>query len=347
MRIDLSRKKIWLYFCIVGVLLIALMFLPFNSKSVALPYNEYTREGCTQNLVATYGGTCQPCKVRCGNTNLALKQSGQTYVLNSLGQRVDISMCEIGGGYGNSVDYFGSASYCSASTNLVHDGSCTRNNVNVRDQCSSGNYHLDYNCASGARCGSGADVRRPVVTSDPVCSSGGELSLSDDNPSTIYVGESYTIKGKFTASCNGDYYLEAYQSKESYKPYSVLTSSKGACDDNIGTAGRYVTLSRGESVDLSFTLKDYGRSGTYDVVLGAYNGCSNQLLGDFKIYDTKSMSLSVKSGSSGDGDTSADNNSDKNAFDFSFSSAAKWVGIIAGGLFVVLLIIIIIGRKRK
>ena len=70
-------------------------------------------------------------------------------------------------------------------------------------------------------------------------------------------------------------------------------SDSGMCDDNIGTAGRWISADTGEEVDFGFSIQDYGAGGSYTVRATATNGCSAKLGDKLKYYASASYSIKV------------------------------------------------------
>lgn len=374
MRFD--KKWAWLL-VVVAVVAVVFIFKPsFSAQAVALDVNSFSKLECSARLPSIYGGVCQECKVRCSDSDYQRKLNGVNSVVDGNGRTVDISVCQVGGGMGHLVEWYGDGSYCTGASPKIADGGCLKSVVEPVSQCQSGKYHLDSTCAAGGRCGEGVCVstvfnrdcytqgsdricfnvcgQKKTVSSsgggdigttpiDPVCTTGGSIS-NLGVPESVQSGAKYTVTGRFTANCAGDYYLEAYQDKNTYASLAAVSSSSGVCDDNIGTAGKVVSLQKGESVDVSFTLTDYGRAGKYSVVLGAYNGCASKLGGGWKVFDSDSKTIKVVSGSV---DNSNNGQSGSGASSTGLNSI--WLWIIGGGFIFVLigvLLFVLLARRK-
>jgi hypothetical protein len=174
-------------------------------------------------------------------------------------------------------------------------------------------------------------------------------------PSTANLAGTYTVTGTFIASCESDYYLEAYQDINSKSPLSVVTSSLGKCDQYPGTAGTVVHLAAGGRQDFAFTLHDYGSRGVYTVVVGAYNGCQNMLVNDWKIYDSKTSRITIDyapgtapvttpGGAEDNPGGAEDNQPPVNTVGGISMTLLLWIG---GAALVVLVFTLIIARRKK
>lgn len=154
-------------------------------------------------------------------------------------------------------------------------------------------------------------------------------------PSEVKPGSSYTVTGTFKADTGGSFYLEAYQDEDSFQPLTVVSATKGQCDDNSGTAGKSVTLGDGEVVQVSFTLQDYGREGKYQVRLGAYNGCFDELGQGFETYDQEALTLTV------DADASS------NERVSSSGGVVLGLGLTALIVIIGIIVVLFVSRRRK
>lgn len=132
--------------------------------------------------------------------------------------------------------------------------------------------HFNYDCTQSANklsASAGDDGSDQTIT-DNGAMRGEWRSLGI--PTNVDPGKHFTIRAKFVALEAGKYYLEAGMLPEAF----ALEASTSKCDGSVHFAGDFITLQKGESVDVVFTPKAYDEKGTYSVVLGAYTGCLNE-----------------------------------------------------------------------
>jgi hypothetical protein len=257
----IQNKKVLYSLLIIIVLFFVIGFFPSSKLVWSDPGEGGTKQKCEAQLLANYGGVC-------------------TCVLKTVP-------------WSNYQAWFGDKNSCVNQDSKISDGGCFRaSGNNGAENCLSGSYHIDYTCSAGGRCGVGDDKLPPKPSDNTGCSPGGDFK-DVVVPSQSKQSATYDVTGTFTASCNGYYYIEAYQDKSSFKALSVVSSDKGICDNNIGTAGIEKNMVKGESVSFDLKLTDYGNPGSYNVVLGVYNGCAAILSDDFKVYDTVTKGIKI------------------------------------------------------
>lgn len=106
---------------------------------------------------------------------------------------------------------------------------------------------------------------------------GGELSGFSVKPvsgTTFNVGEKINIKGKFTATGDGKYYIEGGLNPYSGPVASIvdLSASISQCDAKETHAGVWANLKKGDIANLDLTVVTQ-EAGTYNAVLTATDGC--------------------------------------------------------------------------
>lgn len=98
-----------------------------------------------------------------------------------------------------------------------------------------------------------------------------DLKISGNS---FQIGNSIIVSGNFHAQSDGNYYIESGLPEASYKAFGILKSSQSACDQNVHYAGIWVNnLKAGDTVPFELSIKDYGKTGKYDIVGGVYSKC--------------------------------------------------------------------------
>ena len=88
------------------------------------------------------------------------------------------------------------------------------------------------------------------------------------------MGTNIIVNGVFHAQAAGNYYIEVGLDPSSYQSFTVLKSSQSACDQSINYAGAWFNnANAGDVISFELTIKDYGKTGKYNVVGGVYSKC--------------------------------------------------------------------------
>ena len=114
----------------------------------------------------------------------------------------------------------------------------------------------------------------PLSKSTAESSLKGYISDLKINGQIFQIGTNIVINGIFHAQAAGNYYIEVGLDPASYKSLTVLKSAQSACDQSINYAGVwYNNANAGDSIPFELTIKDYGKTGKYNVVGGVYSKC--------------------------------------------------------------------------
>ena len=91
-------------------------------------------------------------------------------------------------------------------------------------------------------------------------------------PPSVKLGEGVKITGTVKANIAGTYLVEFGLQESTFVPLSII-ATRSACDTSTHYAGKFVTLSAGQTENFEFTVLDYGVEGSYNVVGGVYTKC--------------------------------------------------------------------------
>lgn len=90
------------------------------------------------------------------------------------------------------------------------------------------------------------------------------------------IGKKVTIPVTVHSETEGTFYVEAGIREQSRRPLAIVGSSS-QCDGKTQYAGRFWWFVAGETETFDLILSDYGVEGIYDIVIGVYRGCSDDL----------------------------------------------------------------------
>lgn len=115
------------------------------------------------------------------------------------------------------------------------------------------------------------EVAPPEIT-PPASTLGGSWS-NVNIPLNVKPSTVYQSSATFTANLDGIYYLEAWINNEK-NPLSVVNVPVGSkCDGSKEASGKFVQMSKGQSVNLVFNTLSRQEEGTYSHIIGAYSNC--------------------------------------------------------------------------